>query len=59
MKRYFCDMCNKELITLSDHNKLKITECWDNSTYSRLLCNDCICKVFKLLRGGENEKQSA
>ena len=53
MKVYYCDVCDNNITNMRDRNKIKITECWDNSTYRKILCDDCLMKVFKVLRGDE------
>lgn len=54
MKRYYCDVCDKDITNIPDRNKIKITECWDGSTYRKILCDDCLNKIIKILRGGSN-----
>lgn len=55
VKRYYCDVCDKPVPNMVDRNKIKITECWDNSTYKKLICDDCLKKVIKVLRGETDE----
>lgn len=49
MKKYYCDVCGKDVTEIRDRNKIKITECWDGSTYRKLLCDECLHNIFALL----------
>lgn len=51
MKRYFCDVCGRDVTEIRDRNKIKITECWDGSTYKKQICDNCLDKIFDVLRG--------
>ena len=56
MKRYYCDVCNTDITKTADRNKLRIIECWDKSTYKRIICDDCLRKIFNILKGENNGK---
>lgn len=55
MKRFYCDVCDKAVPNVVDRNKIKITECWDGSTYKKLVCDDCLRKIIQILRGENHE----
>lgn len=50
MKRYYCDVCDKEISNVSDRYKVKLTECWDGSTYRNLVCEECFNNILALLK---------